>query len=67
MDFWFAFDFARIVNGYAEHTGQCLYNALIIKIAKQPTEYLLKVRDALLVLVKFVEDEISERQARDAA
>jgi hypothetical protein len=68
MGLWFAYDFlALIIRDYMAHTGQCLYNALVIKISRQPDAYLLRVRDDLLNVIKMIEDEVAERQARRAA
>lgn len=62
MELYFGFDWLGIIiRDYMKHNDQCLYNALVIKMRKQPNNYLLKVRDSLLEHVKLIESELVER------
>jgi hypothetical protein len=62
MELWFAYDFlALIIRDYMKQTDQCLYNALVIKINKQPTSYLLKVRDSLRNVADMIEGILVDR------
>lgn len=62
MNLWHGFDFlANIIAPWMRHNDQCLYNALVIKLRRQPTDYLLRVRDSLRELADFVEDEVNHR------
>lgn len=62
MNLWRGFEFlALIIHPWMNHNNQCLYNALVIKLRRQPVAYLLQVRDSLRELADFVEQEINER------
>lgn len=62
MDIYWAYDFlGLIIRDYMHNSGHCLYNALVIKMAHQPTSYLLRVRNSLYCLTEMINDELGQR------
>lgn len=67
MNLWHIYEFlAQIVHPYMAERDQCLYNALAVKIADADDDYLLGVRDSALEVVKWVEQELADRQVERA-
>ena len=72
MELWTAYDYiVNTVHAFMLRTDQCLYNALVVTLAGKRAEYpgveemsrekLLKIRDSLLELAKFIQGEINAR------
>ena len=68
MELWWAYDFLSLmIANYMRQTDHCLYNALVIKMSRQPADYLLKVRDSLRNVATMIDQELANRQTRNAS